>query len=72
MHLKASAHWTQAEKCQNKLTWLVFEVEDGDDVVSKIKYGKHSHFGKSLGKIAQIKNCQDVHVACLISCVFKF
>lgn len=50
------------------LTWLIFEVEDGHDVVSQIKHRKHSHFGESLGNIAQIKNCQHVHAAGL-SCV---
>lgn len=53
----------------NALTWLIFEVEDGHYVIRKIKDGKHSHFGESLGKIAQIKNCQYVfHRASPMSC----
>lgn len=60
--------WIISRKVSSTLTWLIFEVEDGHDVVSEIKHWKHSHFGESLGNIAQIKNCQHVHVAGL-SCV---
>lgn len=60
--------WIISRKVSSTLTWLIFEVEDGHDVVSQIKHRKHSHFGESLGNIAQIKNCQHVHVAGL-SCV---
>lgn len=60
--------WIISRKVSSTLTWLIFEVEDGHDVVSEIKHRKHSHFGESLGNIAQIKNCQHVHVAGL-SCV---
>lgn len=50
-------------KVRNTLTWLILEVEDGHDVISEIKHRKQSHFSESLGKIAQIKNCQHFHVA---------
>lgn len=49
----------------NTLTWFVLEVEDGYDVISEIKHRKHSHFGESLGQIAQIKNRHNIHVASL-------
>lgn len=44
-------------------TWLILEVEDGHDVIGKIKHRKHPHFGEGLGNFAQIERCEHFHVA---------
>lgn len=68
-HVDIFIEKSQSEK-DVALTWLILEVEDGNDVIGEIKHWKHSHFGEDLGKFAQVQNRQHLHVACLIIVLF--